>query len=159
MPMIEWLKQLAFYGIAIAVAWAVIVYIPRFKRVAVPSDYSEISGIETVTDYALDASATLATLSLGDGISYQLADDGEHSVRLGWIAGLPGDLLLSDATGKLLVNGQAVAHGGTLPGPPFGPLVIPAGHFVVVTDTHLSDSLNFGPLPEIALRGKIGTLP
>jgi len=157
--MLEWLKQLVFYSIAIAAVWAAIVYIPRFKRVAVSGEYTEITGIDTVKDYPLDATATLATLNHGDGICYQLADDGDMSVRLGWIAGLPGDLLVSDSKGKLTVNGKPVGHGEDIPGPPLGPLVVPSGHFVVVTDTHQTDSITNGPLPAIALKGKIGDIP
>jgi len=158
--MIDWIKQAVFYGIIIALIWLTAVYLPRFQHVAVSEEYySEIRGIDTVKDYALDATVTLTTLNHGDGICYQLADRGDLERCLGWVAGLPGDIVSTDAQGKVMVNGTALAHGNTFAGPPYGPLVVPAGHFMVVTDGHHHDSLKHGPLSVTALRGRVGELP
>jgi hypothetical protein len=156
--MMDWLKQMTIYAIIVATLWVGIVYLPRYRRVAVSSDYSnEILGIDMVKDYPLDETATLATLQHGDAICYRLARDGELAVRLGWIAGLPGDVIATNAEGKITINGKISTR--TMPGPPYGPLLVPAGHFMVVTDGHGFDSLARGPLPAIALRGRIGVLP
>lgn len=157
--MIDWLKQALIYGILIAAVWVAIVYLPRFRTVAVSGEYSEITGIDMVKSYKLDATVPLKGLSHGEGICYQLADEGDMAVRLGWVAGLPGDVLVTDEKGILTVNGKPIPRGGEFLGPPIGPLVVPAGHFMVVTDHHETDSFKHGPLPVIAYRGRIGDLP
>ena len=77
----------------------------------------------------------------------------------------PGDRIAVDATGKLSVNDkpftqverlQARKLGATFPS--CGPMTVPADHLYLINNEGLNDSLGRGPLPAIALRGRVGGL-
>ena len=161
----EFIKQLVIYAILIAALWAAIVFLPSFRRVAVPAGNSEIPNARELESYPLDTSVTLARLRQGDVVSYRLGEEGDTVVHLAWVAGLPGDRVAVDASGKLSVNDKpftqvetanARALGATLPA--CGPLTVPADHLFLLNSEGQNDSLAHGPLPAIALRGRVGGL-
>ena len=160
----EFVKQLAIYAILIITLWAAVVYLPRFRSLTIPSGNGEISGAEELKSYPLDVTVTIPRLHHGDVVSYRLGDESDDVVHLAWVAGLPGDRI-AVAGGKLVVNDKPFAHlerpfsgavGGALPS--CGPLTVPADHLFLVNSEGRNDSLARGPLPSIALRGRLGGL-
>jgi hypothetical protein len=154
--LLEWIKSLLVYGIMLACIIAMVTFIPKCSKVGVPSEYSEINGIEQTRDYALDPTVTLSQLSAGDGICWRLAG-AEEQVCLGWFAGGPGDVVTVDGTGKLACNGKVLEKPGLIPIPACR-IVVPEGHFFAVTNAHNLDSIKHGPLPQPVLRGKVSDL-
>lgn len=161
----EFIKQIVIYAILIAVLWAAIVFLPGFRRLTVPGGNTEITGAKELEDYPLDLTVTVARLRQGDVVSYRLGDEGDTVVHLAWVAGLPGDRIAVDASGKLSVNDKPftqVEHlyarglGAMLPA--CGPMIVPADHLYLLNSEGQNDSLGRGPLPAIALRGRVGGL-
>jgi signal peptidase I len=161
----ELLKTLVVYAILIAALWAAIVFLPRFRSLTVPAGNGEITGAEELKSYPLDVTVTIDRLRQGDVVTYRLGDEADDVVHLAWVAGLPGDQVAVNAQGKLLVNDKPMgqierAHsavsGGQLPG--CGPLTVPTGHLFVINREGSTDSFGHGPLPMIALRGRVGGL-
>jgi len=161
----EFLKQMAIYAILIAAIWAAVVYLPRFRTLVVPAGNTEITGTEELKSYPLDITVTVPRLRLDDVVTYRLGDETSDIVRLAWVAGLPGDRIAIDPAGKLLVNDKPSARSPVLYSraigtamPACGPLTVPADHFFVINTEGTTDSLGHGPLPAIALRGRVGGL-
>lgn len=161
----EFIKQAAIYAILILALWAAIVYLPRFRSVTVPGGNMEVTGAVELESYPLDVTVTLPRLNQGDVVSYRLGDEGEDVVHLAWVAGLPGDRVAVDPAGRLMVNDKPFAQvprahsralGVTLPA--CGPLTVPADHLFLVNNDGQDDSIGRGPLPAIALRGRVGGL-
>ena len=159
------LKQLVIYAILICLLWAAVVYLPRFRSITIPGGNGEITGAEQLKSYSLDITVTVPRLRQGDVVSYRLGDESDDVVHLAWVAGLPGDRIAVDATGKLSVNDkpftqverlQARKLGATFPS--CGPMTVPADHLYLINNEGLNDSLGRGPLPAIALRGRVGGL-
>ncbi len=161
----EFLKQMVIYAILITVLWAAIVYLPRFRSLTVPAGNNEITGTEELKSYPLDITVTVQRLRQGDVVTYRLGDETDDIVHLAWVAGLPGDRIAVDAASKLVVNEKpftkverlyAQATGTTLP--PCGPITVPDDHLFLVNTEGKNDSIGRGPLPAIALRGRVGGL-
>lgn len=154
----EHLKQAIIYAILIALVWVGIAIVPQFRKVVVPAGFDELPGLEELKDYPLDTTIGINRLVVGDTVSYRLGDEGDDVVRLGWVAGLPGDRVGVDADGWWTINGKRFERAANTPLPPCHAVPVPADHFMVLTRTHLTDSLKNGPLPATALRGRVGGL-
>lgn len=152
------IRHYVSYAVIIAIFWTAVMLIPKCSRVSVPPDYYDIDGMEPYHSYRLDESATLRQLDIGDGICYQLGASSDRHTYFGWVAGVPGDLV-SITGGHLSVNGQKMLKSTVTGLPTIPPLRVPENHFFVLASQHVNDSIVNGPLPAVALRGRIGELP
>jgi hypothetical protein len=153
------IRHYASYAAIIAIFWLAVFLVPKCSRVSVPPDYYEIDGIEGYRSYRLDESITVRQLDTGDGICYQLGTASDRRTYFGWVAGKAGDeVAIND--GMVKVNGTDVLKVHKMPNVPnCPPVLIPDNHFFVLSNAHANDSIVHGPLPAIALRGRIGELP
>lgn len=152
----ELIKQIALYAVLLFVFWGTIVLVRAVYRYQVPSGYGDVNNLEEYTSYRVDKRYTIDTVKRGDPVCYRISKDRDHEVNFGWVAALPGDDV-TIAAGDVLVNGKPLEHGSKISSiPDCGPLHIPANYFYVVNDGHQTDSTSRGPLPAIALHGRIG---
>jgi hypothetical protein len=155
----DFLKQAIMYIVLAAAFWGTIAVVKALSRVQVPSGYSDVDNLEEYASYRVDRNVGIRQLRAGDPISYRLGKAHDHEVYFGWVAGVPGDDV-AIAKGEVTVNGKAVGHGDKLASAPdCGPLRVPANHVFVVSDHHDSDSLACGPIPAVAIHGRLGSLP
>jgi hypothetical protein len=153
------IRHYASYAAIIAVFWLAVFLVPKCSRVSVPPDYYEIDGLEGYRSYRLDESVTVRQLVTGDGICFQLGTASDRRTYFGWVAGKAGDEV-AISNGEVQVNGTVVQKVTKMTGVPnCPPIRIPDNHFFVLSNAHANDSLVNGPLPAIALRGRIGELP
>jgi hypothetical protein len=152
------IKHYLSYAVLIAIFWAAVIIVPKCSRVTVPENYNDIAGMEPYTGYTLDTSVTLAQLRRDDAICFRLGASDDKRINFGWIAALPGDQV-SIVAGFVHVNGEKAKRGGEVNLPSLQPLVVPANFLYVISESHQFDSVAEGPLPAIALRGRIEHLP
>ena len=154
----EALRRILSYALIVALAYGALKLVRFLDIVHVPEGYSDIDGMEPYTSYRIDGEASVAELRAGDAICYRLGPDDERAVQFGWVVALPGDeVAIGDGT--LQVNGAPSPHCGRLALPDCAGLRIPAQHLYVISDQHRCDSLARGPLPALAVRGRLGKLP
>ncbi|MGM9628676.1 MAG: signal peptidase I [Faecousia sp.] len=99
-------------------------------------------------------------LSKNDVIVYRY--NGE--LRVGRILGRPGDVIMMDESGTLLVNGTA--QGGEIMYPTYAkenytyPYVVPEDSYFILGDyrTQTEDSRDFGPVVLSSIQGKVITI-
>jgi hypothetical protein len=154
----DFLRQMFFYAVLIAMFWGTVILVPKLSRFQVPSGYSDVYNLTEYKSYRVDRTISLSRLQPDDAVCFRVGKTPETEINFGWIAALPGDEVEVKA-GELLVNGKACKRGGNIILPDCGPLRIPANHFFVVTDCHQYDSVARGPLPAIALYGRVGDFP
>jgi hypothetical protein len=154
----DFLKQLIAYAILIALFWAGVVVVRMMSRAHVPSGYTDINGMQEFTSYRVDRNVTITQFQPGDALCYRISDQEEGQTTFGWVAGLPGDAV-AISKGQLLVNGKPCERGDKILLPDCGPIQVPAKHLFVVSDRHERDSTARGPIPAIAIHGRLGALP
>ena len=157
----NWLRQLINYAVSLAVIIALVTIVPRFVRLGVDPGYTDIENLEVGRSYNADRGFSFNGLSGGDAIAYRIGGTEINGLCLGWVGGVPGDIV-SIANGKILVNGKQAAKGGIMQGRVSrdrGPVPVPAGHVFVLTSFHQFDSLAYGFIPASAIAGKLGALP
>jgi len=154
----EFLKQALVYAILVAVLYALVIAVRHFAHVHVPSGFNDISGLEEFTSYGVDRTVTLAQLRPGDAVCYYIDGREEHSLCFAWVVGLPGDEV-GVSQGTTLLNGKPTSYGDRLALPDLAGVRIPAHHLWVVSDHHYSDSFAIGPLPAIAIYGRLAHIP
>jgi hypothetical protein len=152
------LKQAMIYALLIALLYALVIGVRHFAHVHVPSGFSDISGLEEFSSYGVDRTVTLAQLRPGDAVCYYVDGREEASLCFGWIIALPGDEV-GVSQGLPLLNGKPESHGDKLDSPDLSGVRIPAHHVWVVSDHHYSDSFALGPIPAIAIYGRLAHLP
>lgn len=99
-------------------------------------------------------------LSKNDVIVYRY--NGE--LRVGRILGRPGDVIMMDDSGSLLVNGTT--QGGEIMYPTYAkenytyPYVVPEDAYFILGDyrTQTEDSRDFGPIMKSSIQGKVITI-
>lgn len=99
-------------------------------------------------------------LSKNDVVVYIV--EGQH--RVGRILGRPGDVIMLDDSGNLLVNGTN--QGGEILYPTYAkegltyPFVVPEGSVFLLGDyrTQCEDSRDFGPVPKADVEAKVITI-
>jgi len=148
------IKQWLTYAAMIAVVWGVLWLTPQCTRVHAATDFDDVDGIEMGKTWSLDKRATPALLKTGDAVCWRLGTDAELQVQLGWVAGVPGDRI-AVVKGEVTVNGKAVAHGYKIEDVELPTVVVPADHVYVVSSGHKYDSVAYGPLPAVAIRGRL----
>lgn len=153
-----WLRQLISYLVTIGVILALVLIVPRFKRLHVDPEYRDIEHLEAEKGLNADQGFPFARLEAGDAIAYGRvgADNGEE-LSVGWIAAVPGDTVALRG-GKVIARGKA-AQGTPVDQPDRAEVMVPAGHVFVVSSHHLFDSVANGFIPASAIRGKLGSLP
>lgn len=154
----DFLRQVFFYAVLIAMFWGTVILVPKMARFQVPSGYSDVYNLAEYKSYRVDRSIPLSRLQPGDAVCFRVGKSPDTKINFGWIAALPGDEV-EVKVGELLVNGKACKHGGSINLPDCGPVRIPVNYFFVVTDLHQYDSIARGPLPAIALYGRVGEFP
>jgi hypothetical protein len=154
----DFLKQLLGYALLVALFWGTVVVVKKMSRVQVPSGYSDVAGLAEYTSYRVDETVTLRQYRAGDPVCYRLGNDADRAVTFAWIAGLPGDEI-AIAHNVVTVNGKPAGHGSDVQRPDAGPLRVPANHVYVLSDSHQLDSVAYGPIPAVGLRGRLGSLP
>lgn len=154
----DFLKQLIGYALLVALFWGTVVGVKKLSRVQAPTGYTDINGLAEYTSYRIDETVTLRQYRGGDPVCYRLGSDADRAVTFGWIAGLPGDEI-AIKQGAVLVNGKPAGRGSDTRQPDAGPLRVPSNHVFVLSDNHMQDSLAVGPIPAVALRGRMGSLP
>ncbi len=155
----DFLRQMIIYALLVAAFWGTIAVVKAMSRVQVPSGYSDVNNLEEFTSYRVDRNVGLRQLHAGDAISYRLGKDREHEVYFGWVAGLPGDDV-AVVKGELTINGKSTGHGDALTSQPnCAPLRVPANHVFVVSEHHEYDSIAYGPIPAVAIHGRLGSFP
>jgi len=154
----QWIRQLLSYLVTLAAIIALVTIVPRCARLRVTPDYNDIEKINVDESLNADTGVTLTHLAIGDAIAFQVGDKTDGGISLGWVAAMPGDDV-SISNKSLMVNGSKVAHGDPLTVPDRAAVMVPLGHFFVVSDRHQFDSVVYGPLPAAALRGKLRNLP
>ena len=154
----DFLKQLVAYSILIALIWGGIVVVRMLSRAHVPSGYSDINGLMEFTSYRVDRNVTINQFKAGDAICYRISDQEDGQTTFAWVAGLPGDAI-TVSKGQVLINGKPCDHGEKSLLPDCGPIQVPAKHLYVISDRHERDSLARGPIPAIAINGRLGALP
>jgi hypothetical protein len=152
------LKQAALYAILVAMLYGVVIGVRHFARVQVPSGFSDISGLEEFTSFSVDRTVTAAQLRAGDAVCYYIDQREERGLCFAWIVGLPGDEV-GVAQGATLLNGKQAPHGEHLDLPDMAGVRVPAHHLWVVSDHHLNDSFALGPIPAIAVYGRLAHMP
>lgn len=154
-----WIREYLLYAFLIAVVYATVTLVPRFaSTVQVPPDWSDIEGLDNFATKGIDSRLPFSELRRDDPVCFRLGEQEDRATNFGWIAALPGDLVLIEQ-GKLLVNGQANNRGMTMHAPRMGPLRVPADHVFLVSSFHQHDSTVNGPLPASAIRGRLKALP
>ncbi len=156
-----WLRQLVSYLVTLAVVIALVLIVPRFARLRVDPEYNDIANLDVDRSLNADTGFSFARLEPGDAVAYgRSAAAGEgsgESLCLGWIAGIPGDLVAIRG-GKVIARGKPAA-GEPVDQPDRPEVMVPAGHVFVVSSRHQFDSVASGFIPAAAIRGKLGSLP
>jgi hypothetical protein len=154
------IKNLIIYAVLIVLLWVAVVVIRRYAvRVQVPADYIEVQipDVEHYPTYAL-SHLPFSAYSHGDAVAYRTPENSQHGTAFGWVLALPGDTV-SISDGTLSVNGKPDIRFTSLGRPDLPPLPIPANFAFVVTSAHLTDSLVRGPLPAVAILGRLENFP
>jgi hypothetical protein len=136
-------------GICAAAAW-----LPGYlNRVQVPGDYDDVPGLEGFKGYWLEP----PPYRVGDLLAYRVGD-GPEAVGFGRIVALEGDTV-SVADNALVVSGKPVdggaGVGNNLRVKDVAPVVVPAGHYYVLSKGHARDSVVRGMIGPDVLLGKV----
>lgn len=152
------LKQVVLYAILIAIFYGIVIGVKRYSHVHVPAGYGDINNLEEFASFRVDKTVTFPQLRVDDPICYRLDGSDDHAVTFGWVAALPGDDV-SVAKGTLLINGMPDPKCGRLTLPDISAFRVPAQHVWVISDHHQADSFAVGPLPAMAITGRLAHLP
>jgi hypothetical protein len=151
-------KQALVYAILVAALYAGVIGVRHFAHVHVPSGFSDVNGMEEFSSYGVDRTVTMAQLRSGDAVCYYVDGREERGLCFAWIVGLPGDEI-GVSQGATLLNGKPDSHGDHLDLPDIAGLRIPAHHLWLVSDHHYNDSYALGPVPVIAIYGRLAHMP
>jgi hypothetical protein len=154
----ETVKQALLYAIMIAAFYASVIAVKKYAHVHVPAGYSDINSVEDFTSYRLDKTITFPLLRVDDPVCYALDQSEDRAVTFGWVAALPGDDV-AISKGAILINGVPTPKYSALGLPDTSAFRVPAQHVWVVSDHHQADSFAVGPIPAMAIHGRLAHLP
>jgi hypothetical protein len=152
------LKQALVYAVLIAVLYGGVIGVRHFSHVQVPNGFGDIIGFEEFASYSVDRTVTEPQLRSGDAVCYYIDGREERGLCFAWIVGLPGDDI-GLSQGLPLRNGKPDGRGDRIELPDMPGLRVPAHHVWVVSDHHYSDSFALGPIPTIAIYGRLAHMP
>lgn len=144
--------RLALMAIVVCTAAA---WLPGWlTSVQVPGDYDDLADMVPFTSYWLRP----GPYAQGHIVAFRLGP-AKSEVGFAKVAAIPGDVIELRA-GKLLVAGVAypgwnAAANGAYPSTDLGPVVVPAGHFLVLSDKHRFDSTVHGLIGAASVLGRI----
>lgn len=151
------LKQLLVYAVLVVVIYVGVLLLQRIAvRVSLPSNFTEMP-VQDADHYPTFhlTQLGLSQLRHGDIVCYDTPvtpNGDDHS--FGYIVALPGDTF-GISGGAVAINGTPDARFHVVPCADCPPLPVPAGHVMILTLGHQTDSLVRGPLPASVVRGRV----
>jgi signal peptidase I len=134
----------------------VIRQLPGCRRVTL-GEQPTLVRYEKYQNVGLDARIGIRDLEFEDIVCYRIGDKENDRCLVGFVVGLPGDLI-SIRERRVCRNNVPFERtrmvSASLPDRP--PVVVPIDHVYVVGDFPSKDSVEFGPIPMAAIRGSVG---
>lgn len=132
--------------------WFLVTYLPKFRRVHPEPDYIDMRLIPNDETIPVDSTVTIEQFRQGDIVCFRRKGE----TLFGYVVGRPGEVVTYAYDGQVTVDGRPVRRGKYHEGrPPQGPVMTPAEHLLVLSDSHRHDSLQYGPIPRSVIVGRV----